>query len=450
MGVAHTIYTVQCEYELGSETISAAAYAAVATRARSPLAFPARQKSLAVANLVVLRLNTDEHIRIVDTVGFIRGLDKGAQSFDGDLLLRLVDPTHRHGFGKQVIDIDGNDVDDLQFDMVWYFVDRFQPEDERVLKGLLDIKIPVLIIIAKADSKKDEDVVHIRAHVAQSLKQPTEGKTFEVAEMRNPQTGPTVCEDCGFPTLKKPRDKGRPGYTWYCSNNECENSSTRLAITDTRSLRKSLADLFNAVEVLLERTMHVFTTIKFRRAQLIDTDSKVRLAAIPIAVATVGSLTVGLTPIPIVDAATLITTQAIMVRCICGICGVSLSQNGLVEFLSVSASRDLTPLLAIAVLNLLRLLPGAGSVAAAVFEAPIAASLTLTLGIVVLTICRQVLAARLERLTAAGVNSSDGDGDTAGDAPPQFTFSTEQVRRTFGQTSTRVRERTTDLFKRSS
>ncbi|KAJ1560282.1 hypothetical protein HK405_007628, partial [Cladochytrium tenue] len=59
------------------------------------------------------RLYADEHIRIVDTVGFIRGLDEGAQRFDGDLLLRLVDPTHRDTVGKLVIDIDGNDVDNL-------------------------------------------------------------------------------------------------------------------------------------------------------------------------------------------------------------------------------------------------------------------------------------------------------------------------------------------------
>ncbi|KAJ1551800.1 hypothetical protein HK405_013827, partial [Cladochytrium tenue] len=177
------------------------------------------------------RLYADEHIRLVDTVGFIRGLDEGAQRFDGDLLLRLVNPTHRRASGKLVIDIDGNDVDDLKFDM-----------------GLLDIKIPVLVIIAKADSKKAEDVAQIRAQVVDSLIEHTDDMTFEVAEMRNPQMGPSVCEDCGGPTLMKRRVDGRPGYAWYCSNDECDYSSMHLAIADTRSLRKSLADLHIAVE----------------------------------------------------------------------------------------------------------------------------------------------------------------------------------------------------------
>ncbi|KAJ1562476.1 hypothetical protein HK405_011714, partial [Cladochytrium tenue] len=376
------------------------------------------------------RLYADEHIRLVDTVGFIRGVDEGAQRFDGDLLLSLVDSTRRHG--KKAFDIDGNDVDDLQFDM-----------------GLLDIKIPVLIIIAKADSKKAEDVAHIRAQVVHSLNEHTEGKPFEVAEMRNPQTGPSVCEGCDGPTLTKPRVEGRPGYAWYCSNDECDYSSMHLAIADTRSLRKSLADLFNTVEVLLERTMHEFTVIKFRRAQLIDTDSKVLLAAIPISVATVGSLAIGWSPIPFSDAPLLITTQSIMVASICGIFGVSLSHDNLFGFLSVAASCASIPLLGLAFVNLLRLVPGVGTVAAAAIEAPVAASLTLTLGIVVLVICRQLLMARLEALTAAGVNSG-GDGDAAADSRPQFLFSDKQVREAFGQVWALVRNKAANLFKRSS
>ncbi|KAI9350462.1 hypothetical protein DFJ73DRAFT_387234 [Zopfochytrium polystomum] len=382
------------------------------------------------------RLYADDHVRIVDTVGFIRGIDSKAQAFDGDLLLKLVDPNPTSG--QHIIDVDGKDVKDpLKFDMVWYFIDRFQPEDERVLQSLLDMKVPTLVIIAKCDAKKHEDVAQIRSQVVDSLTEHSDEMTFEIAEMRNPQNGPSSCEECESRTIVKPRQDGRPGHAWYCTNENCEFYTTHLTIADTRSLRKSLTDLNLSVEVLLSRTLHSDSADRYRRAQLIDTDSKTRLAAIPISIATLGSLAIGLTPIPFADAPLLMTAQAVMIISICSIYGISISEDSILGFIGVALAGAAAPALGLLAVNLLRLVPGAGTIAAAAIEAPVAASLTLSLGIVVLMICRRLLQARLE------------GGGTAMDGRPNFTYNSTEVRRDFANVAGAVRDRVGQLFQKT-
>ncbi|KAJ3317507.1 hypothetical protein HDU76_001155 [Blyttiomyces sp. JEL0837] len=464
------------------------------------------------------RLYSDEYIRVVDSVGFLRGVDTGAQFFDGDLLLKMVDPQRQlQGKGNEmVVDIEGVGVkEELRFDMVWYFLDRFQPEDERVLKSLMFMNIPFLVIIAKCDAKKKHDVETLRSQIKSSLVFPEfitsppatsnpsqQTPTYEIVEMRNPQTGPTICEECESPTVKKPRPDGK-GFAYYCSNETCEFfQDMYIAVVDTKSLAKSLKDLNSAVETLLARTMHVSrvdgrevfwrpaylrrivgwkdaaavgavggvrvgavggataggaghrlmiiewlrgdlcktgTVDRFRRAQLISISSKTQLATIPIVTAVLASVTIGLTPIPFSDAPLLIATQSVMVACICAIYGINISDDGLKGFFYVVLGAGLTPIIGLSMVNILRFLPGVGTIAAAAIEAPVAASLTLALGIVVMKICRTLVARRLDRtvvVAASGggtVGSENGGGGTAEEeeahARPKFEFDAGEVKR---------------------
>ncbi|KAJ3268363.1 hypothetical protein HDU76_011439, partial [Blyttiomyces sp. JEL0837] len=226
----------------------------------------------------------------------------------------MVDPKNR----DEVTVLESNakngkdvEVKGLKFDLVWYFIDRFQPEDERVMKTLMEMNIPFLVILAKCDAKKKEDVAILREQVVSALLEDSDEMSFEIAEMRNPQNGPVVCEECESPTVMRVRDGSDKGksvkdgikiYAWYCTNPDCDYfKDQHLAIADTRSLRNSLKELNTAVEVLLARTMKASTISLYRRAQLVDVDSKTQLAYYPIVTAVLASVTIGLTPIPFAD-----------------------------------------------------------------------------------------------------------------------------------------------------
>ena len=115
--------------------------------------------------------------------------------------------------------------------------------------------------------------------------------------------------------------------------------------------------------------------------QKVSLDEKTKRAQAAVAAATAAAAAAGATPIPIADCAVLIPTQVAMIASIAVIFGVDVNKTVLASFVSsVLGSGGATLLGKTVVTNLLKLIPGAGSLAGGAISAGTAGLLTTALG----------------------------------------------------------------------
>ncbi|KAJ3350548.1 hypothetical protein HDU83_009571 [Entophlyctis luteolus] len=351
--------------------------------------------------------------RIIDSAGFSRGPVSLSDnlSFRGDDLLAFIELTTSPAGATQFSHVD----------MIWYFVDRIHSEDVSVLKKLVEKQIPFLIMIAKCDSKSEEEVLSIRTQIHDLLSpQPADEDStaaaidtiihnldldapvrgWDIVELRNPpkKNGPK-CQECGTPSsVLKPIVQLQRN-AWFCSKPECLFSTEfYLAVEDTRSLRDSLALLSGAINSLLEN----IPTRRLQMVQLLDITPKKKASISIVTTATIAAAGIGAAPIPIADTPLLLATQYTMILAICRVFGVqALGLNDSRFYVSILAASPF-PFLGILAAGAAKAIPGVGSVGAAVVEAPIAAGLTMAMGIAVIRTCAELHRARVRSGGAGG------------------------------------------------
>lgn len=140
--------------------------------------------------------------------------------------------------------------------------------------------------------------------------------------------------------------------------------------------------------------------------QKVSLDEKTKRAQAAVATATAAAAAAGATPIPIADCAVLIPTQVAMIASIAVIFGIDINKTVLASFVSsVLGTGGATLLGKTVVSNLLKLIPGAGSVAGGAISGATAGLLTTALGETFILVMTQIYKGEL---TAKDLESSEG------------------------------------------
>lgn len=125
--------------------------------------------------------------------------------------------------------------------------------------------------------------------------------------------------------------------------------------------------------------------------QIVSLEEKINRAQAAVVTGTAAAAAAGATPIPISDCAILIPTQVAMIASIAVIFGVEINKTLLTTFVStVLGTGGATLLGKTVVANLLKMIPGAGSVAGGAISAGTAALLTAALGETFILIMKQI------------------------------------------------------------
>lgn len=140
--------------------------------------------------------------------------------------------------------------------------------------------------------------------------------------------------------------------------------------------------------------------------QKVSLDEKTKRAQAAVATATAAAAAAGATPIPIADCAVLIPTQVAMIASIAVIFGIDINKTMLASFVSsVLGTGGATLLGKTVVSNLLKLIPGAGSVAGGAISGATAGLLTTALGETFILVMTQIYKGEL---TTKDLESSEG------------------------------------------
>lgn len=125
--------------------------------------------------------------------------------------------------------------------------------------------------------------------------------------------------------------------------------------------------------------------------QKVSLDEKTKRAQAAVATATAAAAAAGATPIPIADCAVLIPTQVAMIASIAVVFGVDVNTTILASFVSSVLGTGGTTLLGKAMVsNLLKLIPGGGSIAGGVISGATAGLLTTALGETFILVMTQI------------------------------------------------------------
>lgn len=125
-----------------------------------------------------------------------------------------------------------------------------------------------------------------------------------------------------------------------------------------------------------------------------------------VAVAVAATAATGAIPIPFADAPVMIGEQVALMATICGIYGIDVGKDGL-KMLATTAigAGGATVVGKTVATNLLKLIPGAGTVAGGVISAGTAGVVTLAMGKAFIEVCKMV---KLGKLSEADITSSKG------------------------------------------
>lgn len=125
-----------------------------------------------------------------------------------------------------------------------------------------------------------------------------------------------------------------------------------------------------------------------------------------VAIAVAATATTGAIPIPFADAPIMITEQVALMTTICGIYGIDVRKDGLKMLATTAIGAGGAAIVGKTVAtNLLKLIPGAGSVVGGVISAGTAGVVTLAMGKAFIEVCKMV---KLGKLSEADLTSSKG------------------------------------------
>ena len=125
-----------------------------------------------------------------------------------------------------------------------------------------------------------------------------------------------------------------------------------------------------------------------------------------VAVAVAATAATGAIPIPFADAPLLIAEQVTLMATICGIYGIDVGKDGLKMLATAAMGAGGSSIVGKTVAtNLLKLIPGAGTVAGGAISAGTAGVVTLAMGKAFIEVCKMV---KLGKLSEKDITSSKG------------------------------------------
>lgn len=232
-----------------------------------------------------------------------------------------------------------------QMHAAWYCVRaldrRFEDSEEHVIRALADLGVPVIVVFAQVpvrDGAFHPDAVELARQVEARALPIVAGRPFMTYAMRDSFTG-------------------QPAY--------------------------GLRELLDATFRVVPDAVHT----ALAAAQQIDLDAKARQAQRHIAASMAAAATAAAVPIPFSSAAVLVPLQLSMMARISQLYGVPFDRAAIMAVASTSlattAGRSTAG-------SLLKMIPGAGSVAGGVINAGVASGFTVAMGQAWLAVCQKV------------------------------------------------------------
>ncbi len=287
-----------------------------------------------------LYLDRRGRLGIVDTQGLEVGRDNKALISDLD---KMVKEMRKKPLADQV-------------HVAWYCVRgldrRFEEAEAEFIRHLHELGLPVIVVLTQVPRRNDQyhpDAVTLARHI-ESLQLPILG--------------------------------GRPFLT----------NALRDQFSDQPE--HGLIDLMRATFHVAPEAVHG----ALAAAQKVDLSAKAKEANRAIATAATGAAAAAATPIPFSDAAMLVPIQLSMMARIAHLYGIRFDRAAMMAVASTSAAtiggRALFT-------NLLKLIPGAGTVAGGVVSAGVATSFTFTMGQAWLVVCQKAAGGTLRTVDGA-------------------------------------------------
>ncbi|KAJ3287307.1 hypothetical protein HDU79_005816 [Rhizoclosmatium sp. JEL0117] len=257
--------------------------------------------------------------------------------------------------------------------------------------------IPVVVVLSKEDVREEEELEEAQMVFEGVLGEDMVGwECISVANPPNP-----VCIECGSDSYK---DSFGEFEGWFCNNVDCDLAETPFKIDKDPLAGGGLLNLIHASKTVLlakdpvvddtdplnpnkPSKEAVETNRRFQVAQLIDTTSKFELAKQVLLTDTLINAGLGVNPIPFIDAPLVIGGQySIMVQ-MAQTYGLT-SRN---SYWALVKNVLAIPLAGMFGADLLKMVPGMGTVAGAVVDVAISIALSLSLGIAVGRISEKTL-----------------------------------------------------------
>lgn len=240
-----------------------------------------------------------------------------------------------------------------QMHAAWYCVRaldrRFEDSEEHLIRALVDLEVPVIMVFTQVpvrDGAFHPDAIELARQVEARRLPIVAGRPFMTYAMRDSFTG-------------------QPAY--------------------------GLRELLDATFRVVPDAVHT----ALAAAQQVDLDAKARQAQKHIGASVAGAATAAAIPIPFSSAAVLVPLQLSMMARIAQLYGVPFDRAALMAIastsLATSAGRS-------AAGNILKMIPGAGSVAGGVINAGVASGFTLAMGQAWLAVCQKAAGGGLPRL----------------------------------------------------
>ncbi|KAJ3011892.1 UNVERIFIED_CONTAM: hypothetical protein HDU68_001474 [Siphonaria sp. JEL0065] len=316
--------------------------------------------------------------------------------------------------------------------------------------------IPLLVVLSKSDLRSEEESARILSDVEILFGKlgAVRGLQYDVVETSN-SPGP-ICSDCNSKSILKKHASGSFN-GFYCSNEQCDLSTNAFKIDTTPiSAPNPLLPLVHTTRKLLlahpatntnsnsassndapvgsveasasnnaaatdntdndvqqnngntsnNNTANTNTTSnngtisnrRFQIAQLVDVTPKFEYAKVFVITSTLLAAGFGANPIPFIDAPLLVATEWALLNSICQVYGLENRSTYWGLFKNIMA----TPMIGLMGADVMKLIPGFGTVVGGVIDVVICATLTLSLGVAVTRMCAASIDARNARAFGVG------------------------------------------------
>ncbi len=240
-----------------------------------------------------------------------------------------------------------------QIHVAWYCVRgmdrRFEESEAKFIRALDELEIPVIVVLTQVPMREGRfhpDAVALARHI-ESLNLPiVGGRPFMTYAMRD-------------------QFSGQPPY--------------------------GLTDVLQATFQVVPEAVHAALTA----AQRIDLQAKARAAQAYIGATVTAAAAAAATPIPFSDAALLVPLQLAMMARLAQLYGMSADRAAIAAVASTAAA---TTVGRASFTSLIKLIPGAGSVAGGVISASVATAFTLAMGQAWLAVCQKAAGGGLPTL----------------------------------------------------
>ncbi|KAI8612034.1 hypothetical protein BC830DRAFT_605345 [Chytriomyces sp. MP71] len=218
---------------------------------------------------------------------------------------------------------------------------------------------------------------------------------FDIIQVRN--APPPICIECEGKTERKVVKDMPTMIGLNCTNPECDiYNAGPFKLQDIPTNEPFDHELHAKCKALLHGKSPEMR--RYQIAQLIDKTSKYAFAQTFVITTTLIAAGIGANPIPFVDAPLLIATQLTLVNSICSVYGFRNAST----YWGLAKNVLATPILGLIGADMIKILPGLGTIVGGIADVIICATMTISLGIATVRMCDGLLTERNARGNGIG------------------------------------------------